>query len=126
MAGKGGARAGAGAKKGQHRVHVQELREAIERHVGMKYQDILGITYLKLFNDFQAGNNVKEYITFNENMNKRILEQPVQEIEMSNPLQELSQEDIKARIAKLVAAEKAEPEVEADEELDKPDQEVGE
>ena len=84
MAGHGGARAGAGAKKGSHRVHVKELRDAIEKAIGMPYQDILAATNKKLFNDFQNDINVKEYITFTENMSKRILEQPVQEVQVEN------------------------------------------
>ena len=103
MAGPGGARPGAGAKKGQHRVHVKELRDAIERHVGMPFQDIQAITFLKLFNDFQNNENVKEYIIFNENMSKRILEQPVQEVQVSqSPYEEMSSEEIKGRIDNLL------------------------
>jgi uncharacterized protein YaaW (UPF0174 family) len=102
MAGQGGARPGAGAKKGQHRVHVKELRDAIEAAMGEPFQDIQAKVFKKLFNDFQNDTNVKEFVVFNENMGKRILEQPVQEVSVSNPLEELSSEDIKQRIDNLL------------------------
>lgn len=109
MAGKaGGYRPGSGAKKGQHRVHVKELRDAIEKRVGMPYQEILAETYNKLFTDFKNDINVREYLTFNEHMNKRIVEHQLQEVAITNPMEELSKEEINARIAALVAAEKME------------------
>ena len=103
MAGHGGYRPNSGAKKGQHRVHVKELREAIEKAIGMPYQDILAATNKKLFNDFQNDTNVKEYITFTENMSKRILENPVQEVAVTqNPIEELSDADLQGRIDNLL------------------------
>ena len=103
MAGHGGARPGAGAKKGSHRVHVKELRDAIEKAIGMPFQDIQAATHKKLFIDFQNDHNVKEYIIFNENMSKRILEQPVQEVQVtSNPLEELSDADLQGKIDNLL------------------------
>jgi hypothetical protein len=102
MAGHGGARPGAGAKKGQHRVHVKELREAIEKHVGKTFQEIQAITFLKLFDDFQNDKNVKEYIIFNENMSKRILEQPVQEVTVSNSAEELTDAELNNKINNLL------------------------
>ncbi len=99
---RGGARPGAGAKKGQHRVHVHELRAAIERHAGMNYEDILGITHKKLFNDFQNDKHVKEYVVFQENINKRLLEQPVQEVQVTQPYEELSNDEIQDRINNLL------------------------
>ena len=102
MAGHGGARPGAGAKKGQHRVAVGELRSAIEAALGMPYQQVLAQTNLKLFYDFKNDINVKEYITFTENMSKRILEQPVQEVSVVNEIEELSTEDLQGRINNLL------------------------
>ena len=102
MAGHGGARPGAGAKKNQHRVSVGELRGAIEAAMGMPYHEVLAQTHLKLFNDFKNDINVKEYITFTENMSKRILEQPVQEVSVSNPLEELSKDELQDRINNLL------------------------
>lgn len=105
MATRGGYRPGSGAKQGQRRVHVQELREAIERHVGMPYQEVLALTLNKLFIDFQNDKNIKEYIVFTEHMNKRILQDQVAEISIANPLEELSSDEIKDRIKKLVLLE---------------------
>ena len=102
MAGPGGARPGSGAKKGQHRITVQALRAAIEAKIGIKYEEMLAETQEKLFNDFRKDHNVKEYIMFTENMNKRLLEQPIQEVSVTNPLEELSPEDIQNRINNLL------------------------
>ena len=117
MAGPGGYRPGSGAKKGQHRVHVAELKAAMEKHLGMPYQDMLALTQKKLFNDFQNDVNVKEYVTFTENMSKRLLEQPVQEVSVTNPIEELSNDELRDRINNLLtrttlseAATDAEPE----------------
>ena len=102
MAGKGGARAGAGAKKGQHRVHVQELRDAIEKMIGMPFQQMLAVTQLKLFNDFQQGENIKEYVVFTDNMSKRILADQIHEIEITDA-RSLTKEDIDNRINNLLS-----------------------
>lgn len=103
MAGMGGRREGSGAKKGQHRITVQALRAAIEAKLGIKYEDMLAETQQKLFNDFRNDTNVKEYIMFTENMNKRLLEQPVQEVQVTqNPLEELSDADLQGKIDNLL------------------------
>ena len=107
----GGYRPGSGAKKGQHRIHVKELRDAIEKRLGMPYQEALANTFAKLYTDFMNDVNVREYLTFNEHMNKRIVEHQVTEVSMINPVEELSAEEIKARIGKLLALEKAEANV---------------
>ena len=103
MAGQGGARPGSGAKKGQHRITVQALRAAIEAKLGIPYETMLADTQLKLFNDFKQDINVREYIMFTENMNKRILEQPIQEVSVtSNPIEEMSDADLQGRINNLL------------------------
>ena len=98
---RGGARPNSGPKPGSPRVHVKELREAIEKKVGMAYQDILAETYSKLFNHFQNDMFVREYLTFNENMNRRILEEQKQQVELTG-LEELSKEEVKQRIDNLL------------------------
>ena len=103
MAGHGGRREGSGAKKNQHRVAVGELRAAIEKEAGMSYPEILALMHKKLLNDFKNDINVKECITFNENMNKRILEQPIQEVMVTNPIEELTNDEIKDRLNNLLA-----------------------
>jgi len=103
MAGPGGARPGAGAKKGQHRVHVKELKDAIEKHLGMPFQEIQALVFGKLFNDFQNNENTKEFIIFNENMGKRILADQIQEVNVTSELEEMSSEDIQGRINNLLA-----------------------
>lgn len=102
MAGHGGRREGSGAKKNQHRVAVGELRAAIEKEAGMTYPEILAMMHKKLLNDFKNDINVKECITFNENMNKRILEQPIQEVSVTNPIEELSNDELRDRINNLL------------------------
>jgi len=98
----GGARPGAGAKKGQHRIAHHELRLAIEKSLGIPYVEMLAQTQEKLFNDFKNDVNVKEYIRFTEQMSNRILEPVVQEITMNNA-SELSDKDLRERAAVLMA-----------------------
>ena len=98
----GGYRPGSGAKKGQHRVHVKELKDAIETMIGIPFQEIQATVFLKLFTDFQNNENIKEFLIFNENMGRRILEQPVTEIAMSGTA-EMSDQDLRERAAVLMA-----------------------
>ena len=100
--GRGGARPGAGAKKNQHRITAGELRSAIEAKLGMPFQDMLAETQLILFNKFKNGECVKEYITFTENNAKRLLEMPVQEVSVTNPIEELSNDELRDRINNLL------------------------
>ena len=97
MAGSGGARSNAGAKKGQHRVHVQELRAALEKGLGKLYPEHLNDVYQKLFIDFQSGTNTKEFLIFNENMNKRILADQIHEVNVSTT-SELTNDEINDRL----------------------------
>ena len=94
---KGGFRPGAGAKKNQHRVHVGELRKAMEDTLGIPYVQLLAETQQKLFNDFKNDKNVKEFVTFTENMSKRLLVNPDNDNTLET-LETLSKEEIKARI----------------------------
>jgi uncharacterized lipoprotein YehR (DUF1307 family) len=124
MAGAGGYRPGSGAKKNQHRIAAGELRKAIESELGISYAEMLAKTQAKLYVDFKNDTNIKEYLTFTEMMSKRIVEHQVTEVSMTNPLEELSKEDIQARVAKLLAMEKAEAENDAqDNNADNSDQE---
>lgn len=97
---RGGARVGAGAKKGQHRIHVGELRSAIEAKIGMPYQEMLAMTQLKLFNHFNQSTPefVKEYLAFTENMSRRI----IQEQEINIESDTMSKEEIDDRINNLL------------------------
>lgn len=73
MAGYGGKREGAGAKKNQHRIAAGDLRRDLEAKLGISYTEMLAQTQLKLFNDFKSDINIKEYLVFTENMCKRLL-----------------------------------------------------
>ena len=99
MAGPGGYRPGSGAKKGQHRIHVAELKAAMEKHLGMPYQEMLAMTQKKLFIDFQNDLNVKEYVIFTENMSKRLLAQPETEINITNEVSTLTDEQLQLAIS---------------------------
>lgn len=116
-AGYGGARPGAGRKKGGYNtISAERLRIAIEGKMGMSYEQVLAEMQQKLFQDFTENRNVKECIMFTENMSKRLLQMPVQEMEISNPLLELTKEQIEAKIAAIVATGKTEDEQDASEE----------
>ena len=102
MAGKGGARANAGAKKNQHRIQVGELRKAIEERLGRPYVEMLADSQLKLFNDFLNNENVKEYVRFTETISRKLIEEPVVELNISQPLEDLSDAEIQGRIDNLL------------------------
>lgn len=101
MAGRGGARPGSGAKKGQHRIAAGELRTALEAKLGIPYVQMLAETQLKLFNDFKNDVNVKEFIRFTENMSARILESQTQQVEVSG-IEELTPQEVQDRINNLL------------------------
>ena len=102
MAGRGGARPGSGAKKGQHRIAAGELRTALEARLGTSYVEMLAETQLKLFNDFKNDTNVKEFIRFTENMSNRILENQTHSIDVSGT-SELTRDEVQERINNLLA-----------------------
>ena len=106
MGTRGGARPGAGAKKNQHRIAAGELRKAIESKLGISYADMLAETQFKLYTDFKNDTNIKEYLQFTEMMSKRIVEHQLQEVSFTNPIEDLSKEEIEARVAALMALEK--------------------
>ena len=95
----GGARAGAGAKKNQHRIASGELRRALEAALGIPYVQMLAETQVKLFNDFKVDHNVKEYINFTRDMSSRILEN--QDITVSSS-DDLTLEEKRDRINNLL------------------------
>ena len=98
---RGGRREGSGAKKGQHRIHCGELRAALERELGRPYVEMLAETQRKLFNDFLADHNVKEFIAFTENMSRRLLmDQPV---EVHTTVDEMTTEELRERVERLLA-----------------------
>ena len=105
---KGGARPGAGAKKNQHRIAAGELREALERQLGMPYVEMLAQTQIKLFKDFNKNENVKEYINFTENMSRRIIEQPVQTIQTELTVDNMSPDEVNARLQALIKTQTTE------------------
>lgn len=105
MAGTGGKREGSGAKKNQHRIAIGELRRAIEEKMGIPYVEMLASTHEKLFNDFIRDHNVKEYIRFTETIARRLVEEPVVELNISQPLEDLSDAEIQGRIDNLLTRE---------------------
>lgn len=105
--GKGGARPGSGAKKGQHRIASGDLRKAIEAKLGMSYTEMLAETQLKLFLDFKQDKHVKEFIRFTENMSNRILENQAQQVELST-VETMTDDELKARALELITQNKLE------------------
>jgi len=97
----GGARAGSGAKKGQRRVHVQELRDAIEKMVGIPFQEVQAKVFCKLFTDFQQDTHIKEFLVFNEHMGRRLLEDQAQEFNISDTTG-LTNEQLRERAALIL------------------------
>lgn len=105
--GKGGSRPNSGTKKNVHRIAISDLREALEKELGIPYVEMLAQTQLKLFNDFKEDKNVKEYVNFTESMSKRLIEQPVQEINVTT-IKDMTDEQLIERISELVVPSNAE------------------
>lgn len=101
--GQGGARPGSGAKKNQHRIAAGELRDAIEKKLGMPYIEMLAETQLKLFTDFKEDKNIREHITFAEMISKRIVESQTTQQVIISPVIDMTDEELKARAAALMA-----------------------
>ena len=101
--GMGGARPGSGAKKNQHRIAHGELRDAIEKKLGMPYIEMLAETQLKLFNDFKNDINVRDHIRFAETISQRIVESQTTQQVIISPVTDMSDEELKARAAALMA-----------------------
>lgn|ERR1035437_3345103 len=99
---KGGARPGAGAKLGQHRIAHGELRVAIEKALGISYVEMLAQTQLKLFNDFRNNDNVRDYIRFTESISNRILQNQTTEVSVSQT-SELTSDELNDKLNNILA-----------------------
>jgi hypothetical protein len=101
----GGARPGAGRKKGGYNtISAERLRIAVESVAGQSFESMLAEMQAKLFQDFKNNRNLKECILFTENISKRLLQMPVQEVAMSTtPYDELSKEELEAKVAAIIA-----------------------
>jgi hypothetical protein len=100
--GMGGARPGSGAKKNTHRIAHSELRQAIEKKLGMPYIEMLAETQVKLFKDFKNDINVRDHIRFCESISQRIIEAQTTQQVILSPVNEMSDEELKARAAALM------------------------
>jgi hypothetical protein len=92
----GGARTGAGRKVGsESKVKHHSIRITIEKAIGMSYEQLVAETAVKLFNDFKEDKNVREYLSFLEQMNKRVIEKEPQEINIVNSADTAMDEELR-------------------------------
>jgi uncharacterized protein YbcC (UPF0753/DUF2309 family) len=99
MAGKAGK---SGRPKGSRPISIEVLREQLDKIHGKPFELTIAEMDFKLTNDFNNDTNIKEAVAFKGHLMKYLVEQPVQEVSVSNPLEELSSEDIKQRIDNLL------------------------
>ena len=104
MAGKiGGARPGAGRPKGSSNgITIAELRSQLTSTCGMPFEQMLALTAVKLFQDFQQNENIDSWVRFSNNLAKYVVQAPQQEIIIENTYDNLSEEELNQRIAQYV------------------------
>lgn len=77
------------------RIIPVELREAMEKELGISFCTMLAQTQLKLFNDFKKDVHVKEFISFTTNMANKLIEEPIKQIEVT-ALAQMSRDELVA------------------------------
>lgn len=104
----GGARAGAGRPKGSSNgIRIDELKAALHQHLGQPFQDVLGKTALKLFQDFQEDRNVDNWVRFSNNLSRYVIQQPQTEVRLETETHNLSDKDLHDRIQALIEEAKS-------------------
>lgn len=114
MAGKAGK---SGRPKGSRPISIEVLREQLDKIHGKPFELTIAEMDFKLTNDFKNDINIKEAVSFKGHLMKYLVEQPVQEVSVTNPIEELSNDELRDRINNLLtrttlaeAATDAEPE----------------
>ena len=103
MAGPGGARPGAGRKKGgTNLIKITSLRAAFDATLGIPFEQMLATMQLKLFNDFQNDHNVDAAIRFSSNMAKAMIQPVPQVVEVENVVNEMSDDELQGKIDNLL------------------------
>ena len=103
MAGHGGARVGAGRKKGStNLIRIQTLRDNFDASLGIPFEKMLANMMLKLYNDFQQDHNVDSATRFALNMARHMVQPVPQVVETEVTVSDLSHEDINNRLANLL------------------------
>ena len=114
MAGPGGARPGAGRKKGStNLIRTQTLKAAFDATLGISFEQMLANMMLKLYKDFQSDINVDSASRYAMNIAKYLVQPVPQVVETEVTVSDLSHEDINNRLANLLTrkalTEPAEP-----------------
>ena len=105
--GIGGARPNSGPRKGMKHLTAQELRKQVKKVVGIPFEQVLAEMQLQLFNDFKAGNNIREAVTFTASMMKYMVRPPTQEVEVKDVTpQDMADAEIELKAAALIARAK--------------------
>ena len=112
--GPGGARVGAGRKKGStNLIRTQTLKAAFDATLGISFEQMLANMMLKLYKDFQSDINVDSASRYAMNIAKYLVQPVPQVVETEVTVSDLSHEDINNRLANLLTrkalTEPAEP-----------------
>ena len=100
---KGGARIGAGRKKGStNLITINALRAAMDTTLGIPFEQMLANMTLKLYNDFQNDVNVDTAAKFIHNVANRLLQPVPQVIETEITVADLDTDEVNNRLANLL------------------------
>jgi len=101
--GVGGARPNSGRPKGStNGIRIDTLRLALQNKLGQPFEDVIGLTAVKLFQDFQEDRNVESWVRFSNNVMRYVVQSPQQEIKIDAVDQLYNQEEVQARIKELM------------------------
>lgn len=90
------------AQRQFNKIPPSEIRAAIEKKMGMNYPTLLAETYSKLYDDFVMDKHVREFLHFQENMNRRILVDQPQQINLDNLAEPLTVDEARAVVSDYV------------------------
>ena len=103
--GPGGARVGAGRKKGStNLIRTQSLRAAFDATLGIPFEQVLANIMLKLFNDFQNDRNVDAAARYAMNIAKYLVQPVPQVIETEVTVDNMSSDEVNARLASILSS----------------------
>ena len=104
----GGARPGAGRPKGStNGIRIEQLKDALTKHLGEPFEDVLGRSALKLYTDFQQDRNVDNWVRFSNNLSRYVIQQPQTEVRVETETHNLSDKDLHDRIQTLIEEAKS-------------------
>ncbi len=105
--GIGGSRPNSGIKPGTRVLTADILRKQFKKTMGIPFEQVLAEMQLQLFNDFKAGNNIREAVTFTSSVMKYMCKPPANEVEVKDVTpKDMADAEIELKAAALIARAK--------------------